>query len=265
MKITYSRKETRNLGNYENTSIEISAEDIRHDHESQEECLERLSKFVNTELNKCEFKHAKLEKKEKLNKDEERIQDEIIDLTTIAIEVVAEIEKRIKKGEVIEEYDTLILGEYKKFLKLSSLDKEKYVKNKELVQKQKDALLEEAKQYNESRKEVEVTEELGTLLVEEIKRFANFSVDRSMFSADRSTNISRDYREEEIANLRKLALEHSSSSRDVRVKIKDKLIELCQKDNATFDDLQSEKIIVMKEFVYRLVGLLPESEVKAAS
>lgn len=51
MKISYSKKETKNLGNYENVVIEIRAEDdVNWEKESQNECFERLREFVNTKL-----------------------------------------------------------------------------------------------------------------------------------------------------------------------------------------------------------------------
>lgn len=47
MKIKYSKKETRNLGNYENVTVEISVEDtVDAFNETQEECFLRLRDFV---------------------------------------------------------------------------------------------------------------------------------------------------------------------------------------------------------------------------
>lgn len=50
MIISYSKKETHNLGNYENITIEIKIEDKREEDESAEECLGRLRKFVTDNL-----------------------------------------------------------------------------------------------------------------------------------------------------------------------------------------------------------------------
>jgi hypothetical protein len=51
MKIKYSKKETRNLGNYENVTVEISVEDtVDFQNETKEECFTRLREFVITRL-----------------------------------------------------------------------------------------------------------------------------------------------------------------------------------------------------------------------
>ena len=47
MKIKYSKRETRNLGNYENVTVEISVEDtVDFSSETKEECFNRLREFV---------------------------------------------------------------------------------------------------------------------------------------------------------------------------------------------------------------------------
>lgn len=56
MRIKYSKKETKNLGNYENVTIEISAEDdVDLSKENEEKCFLRLKEFVVSRLDK-EFK-----------------------------------------------------------------------------------------------------------------------------------------------------------------------------------------------------------------
>jgi hypothetical protein len=51
MKIAYTKKETKNLGNYENVSVEISVEDIvDFNIETKDEAFDRLSNFVKTKL-----------------------------------------------------------------------------------------------------------------------------------------------------------------------------------------------------------------------
>lgn len=51
MKISYTKKETKNLGNYENVSIEISIEDeIDFNLETQEEAFNRISSYVTKKL-----------------------------------------------------------------------------------------------------------------------------------------------------------------------------------------------------------------------
>lgn len=52
MRIAYTKKETKNLGNYENVSVEITVEDkVDFNVETQDEAFERLSKFVISKLN----------------------------------------------------------------------------------------------------------------------------------------------------------------------------------------------------------------------
>lgn len=51
MKIYYSKKETKNLGNYENITIEMGIEDeVVHEEETADECFDRLKEFVNEKL-----------------------------------------------------------------------------------------------------------------------------------------------------------------------------------------------------------------------
>ena len=51
MKIAYTKKETKNLGNYENVSVEISVEDtVDFNIETKDEAFDRLSNFVKTKL-----------------------------------------------------------------------------------------------------------------------------------------------------------------------------------------------------------------------
>lgn len=51
MKILYRKKETKNLGNYENVSIEIGVEDeVNFEIETSEDCFFRLKNFTNTKL-----------------------------------------------------------------------------------------------------------------------------------------------------------------------------------------------------------------------
>ena len=51
MKIAYTKKETKNLGNYENVSVEITVEDdIDFSIETQEEAFDRISNFVKLKL-----------------------------------------------------------------------------------------------------------------------------------------------------------------------------------------------------------------------
>lgn len=47
MKIKYSKRETKNLGNYESATVEISIEDsVDTDIETTDQCFTRLRKFV---------------------------------------------------------------------------------------------------------------------------------------------------------------------------------------------------------------------------
>lgn len=48
--ISYSKRETHNLGNYESVSIEISIEDEPEGDETKTECYERLKLWVNEKL-----------------------------------------------------------------------------------------------------------------------------------------------------------------------------------------------------------------------
>ncbi len=51
MKILYRKKETKNLGNYENVSIEIGIEDeVNFEIETSEDCFFRLKNFINAKL-----------------------------------------------------------------------------------------------------------------------------------------------------------------------------------------------------------------------
>lgn len=52
MLISYSKKETKNLGNYESVSVEIKIEDeVNSETETPQECLIRLKAFVSTNIN----------------------------------------------------------------------------------------------------------------------------------------------------------------------------------------------------------------------
>jgi hypothetical protein len=51
MKIAYSKKETKNLGNYENVVTEVTIEDeVDFNIETADGCYERLKNFVNSKL-----------------------------------------------------------------------------------------------------------------------------------------------------------------------------------------------------------------------
>lgn len=51
MKIFYRKKETKNLGNYENLSVEIGIEDeVNFEIETSEDCFLRLKNFTNEKL-----------------------------------------------------------------------------------------------------------------------------------------------------------------------------------------------------------------------
>jgi serine/threonine protein kinase len=51
MKISYSKKEIKNLGNYENVTIEMSAEyNVNFDIETKDDAFYMISNFVNTKL-----------------------------------------------------------------------------------------------------------------------------------------------------------------------------------------------------------------------
>lgn len=59
MILAYSRKQTKNLGESENISVEITLEDeVDFTVENKEECLNRLRSFVNKQLDDelCTFK-----------------------------------------------------------------------------------------------------------------------------------------------------------------------------------------------------------------
>lgn len=59
MRISYSKKETRNLGNYENVIVEIAVEDdVDTTKETEQECFIRLKEFVTNRLS-CEFNQKK--------------------------------------------------------------------------------------------------------------------------------------------------------------------------------------------------------------
>jgi hypothetical protein len=63
MLITYNRKETRNLGNFEHLSIEIGVTDeVRFENESIDECFQRLQKFVHAGLESQLKKSPKIKK-----------------------------------------------------------------------------------------------------------------------------------------------------------------------------------------------------------
>ncbi len=60
MRIAYTKKETKNLGNYENISIEITIEDdVDFANETKDEAFDRISNFVKTKL-KQQFSTDKL-------------------------------------------------------------------------------------------------------------------------------------------------------------------------------------------------------------
>jgi len=51
MRISYTKRQTKNLGNYENVSFEITVEDdVDFSKETQDEVFERLSLYVNNKL-----------------------------------------------------------------------------------------------------------------------------------------------------------------------------------------------------------------------
>ena len=51
MRICYTKRQTKNLGNYENVSFEIKIEDdVDFSKETQDEAFERLSLYVNNKL-----------------------------------------------------------------------------------------------------------------------------------------------------------------------------------------------------------------------
>lgn len=51
MRISYTKRQTKNLGNYENVSFEITIEDdVDFSKETQDEVFERLSLYVNNKL-----------------------------------------------------------------------------------------------------------------------------------------------------------------------------------------------------------------------
>lgn len=57
--ISYSKRETHNLGNYESISIEISIEDEPEGYESRDDCYDRLKLWVNEKLT-TSFKSNKI-------------------------------------------------------------------------------------------------------------------------------------------------------------------------------------------------------------
>lgn len=53
MKIFYRKRETKNLGNYENITVEIGAEDdVNFEVETSEDCYVRLKRFIDEKLKK---------------------------------------------------------------------------------------------------------------------------------------------------------------------------------------------------------------------
>jgi hypothetical protein len=81
MKIKYSKRETRNLGNYENVTVEISVEDTMDLTETKEQCFDRLREFVTSRLpfqfNKTEDKIQELKTEEV---DIEEVKNKVLNL-----------------------------------------------------------------------------------------------------------------------------------------------------------------------------------------
>lgn len=51
MQISYTRKQIKNLGNYENLTIEVSVQDeVNFDIENKDDCYDRLSDFVSSKI-----------------------------------------------------------------------------------------------------------------------------------------------------------------------------------------------------------------------
>lgn len=91
MKIKYSKRETKNLGNYENVTVEISVEDIVDvSIETKEECFVRLKKFVIDRLSK-EF-----------NKEPINIEETKIDIEEVKNKIVSLIDKDKNNRKVIK-------------------------------------------------------------------------------------------------------------------------------------------------------------------
>ena len=111
MKIKYSKRETRNLGNYENVTIEVSVEDEVGLTESNDECFLRLKTFVNERL-ATEFNA-------KLPKDEDKL-----DIEEVKNKFVNLIKKDKNNRDVIKN----ILNSYNatKIQDLNSVDLEKF-------------------------------------------------------------------------------------------------------------------------------------------
>lgn len=73
MKIKYSKRETKNMGNYESSTVEISIEDVVDSHiETKEECFLRLRKFVHDKLSNEFNKEPKETEEPKLTIEEVR-------------------------------------------------------------------------------------------------------------------------------------------------------------------------------------------------
>jgi hypothetical protein len=84
MKIFYRKRETKNLGNYENVSVEIGAEDeVNFEIETSEDCYIRLKRFIDEKL-KTELEPTSI--------DIDSVKKEITNLITIS----TENRKRIK-------------------------------------------------------------------------------------------------------------------------------------------------------------------------
>lgn len=125
MRIAYTKKETKNLGNYENVSVEITVEDnVDFSVETRDEAYERISNFVKLKLVE-QFSTDKLKANVSSTKPittyvkpdpVERVSDVIIEnIKDLILELIKnDSDNRIKIKELLTDYGATKLQEVPK-------------------------------------------------------------------------------------------------------------------------------------------------------
>lgn len=108
MRIAYTKKETKNLGNYENVSIEITIEDdVDFANETKDEAFDRISNFVKTKLEK-QFNTDKL----KANVSTTNLKSILVEIKAYILELIkCEPDNRLKIKELLAKYGVTKLQE----------------------------------------------------------------------------------------------------------------------------------------------------------
>lgn len=108
MRIAYTKRETKNLGNYENVSIEITIEDdVDFANETKDEAFDRISNFVKTKLEK-QFNTDKL----KANVSTTNLKSILVEIKAYILELIkCEPDNRLKIKELLAKYGVTKLQE----------------------------------------------------------------------------------------------------------------------------------------------------------